>query len=307
LSLPAQFNVTGSPVTGSGTLTAAWAHQTATYFLAGPTSGPADTPAFRAVAATDVPTLNQSTSGNAATATASDHSPTQCSTGNYSTGDTTAWAANCAQVQYSQLGGTVPTWNQDTSGNAATATTAATASAAPWSGLTGIPGNFPGGATGNAATATALAATPGQCSAGQFSTGITTAGSANCSVPTQTITFSSAGSSLGTSGTIYMGIGYAGGSQYKGGFIAQRAGTVQNCSAAVAAAVTGTNYWTATLLKNGTACTSGPIIVINGGAHTVATDSTHTCTVAQYDQLTWQFTATGTIPSSDVGWASCLY
>jgi len=307
LSLPAQFNVTGSPVTGSGTLTAAWAHQTAAYFLAGPTSGPADTPAFRAIAATDVPTLNQSTSGNAATATASDHSPTQCSSGDYSTGVTTAWASNCAQVQYSDLGGTVPTWNQSTTGNALTATTATTANAAPWSGLTGIPGNFPGGATGNAATATALAATPGQCSAGQFSTGITTAGSANCSVPTQTITFSSAGSSLGTSGTIYMGIGYAGGSQYKGGFIAQRAGTVQNCSAAVAAAVTGTNYWTATLLKNGTACTSGPIIVINGGAHTVATDSTHTCTVAQYDQLTWQFTATGTIPSSDVGWASCLY
>ena len=105
-----------------------------------------------------MPTLNQSTSGNAATATASDHSPTQCSSGLYSQGDTTRWAANCATVQYSQLGGTVPTWNQSTTGNAATATTT----------------------TGNAATATALAATPGQCSSGNYATGIAAAGTANC-------------------------------------------------------------------------------------------------------------------------------
>jgi hypothetical protein len=158
LSLPAQFNVSGSPVTGSGTLTANWANETAAYFFAGPTSGPGTTPTFRAITATDVPTLNQSTSGNAATAAASDHSPTQCSSGLYSQGDTTGWAANCATVQYSQLGGTVPTWNQSTTGNAATATTT----------------------TGNAATATALAATPGQCSSGNYATGIAAAGTANC-------------------------------------------------------------------------------------------------------------------------------
>lgn len=44
--------------------------------------------------------------GNAATASASDHSPTQCTTGLYSQGNTTAWAANCAQVGYSQINGT---------------------------------------------------------------------------------------------------------------------------------------------------------------------------------------------------------
>jgi hypothetical protein len=159
LSLPAQFNITGSPVTGSGTLTAAWAHQTATYFLAGPTSGPADTPAFRAIAATDVPTLNQSTSGNAATATALAATPSQCSTNQYETGSDAQANANCSQVTYSQLGGTVPTWNQSTTGNAATATTT----------------------TGNAATATALAATPAQCTSGQYATGITAPGAANCS------------------------------------------------------------------------------------------------------------------------------
>ncbi|MGB8479493.1 MAG: hypothetical protein WCE63_11710, partial [Acidobacteriaceae bacterium] len=163
LSLPAQFSVANSPVTNSGTLTATWISQAGHSFLAGLDSSSTGTPTFRAIAADDVPTLNQSTSGNAATATASNHSPTQCSSGLYSQGDTTGWAANCATVQYSQLGGSVPTWNQSTTGNAATATTT----------------------TGNAATATALAATPGQCSSGNYATGIAAAGTANCAaVPT---------------------------------------------------------------------------------------------------------------------------
>jgi len=72
-----------------------------------------------------------STSGNAATASASDHSPSQCSTGLYSTGNTTAWAANCFTVQYSQLGGSVPTWNQDTTGSAAKINAAAIPLSAP--------------------------------------------------------------------------------------------------------------------------------------------------------------------------------
>ena len=42
--------------------------------------------------------------GNAATASASDHSPTQCGAGLYSQGDSTTWAANCAQVLWSQIG-----------------------------------------------------------------------------------------------------------------------------------------------------------------------------------------------------------
>ena len=158
LSLPAQFSVSGSPITSSGTFTVSWASQAGHSFFAGLDGSGSGTPAFRTIAADDVPTLNQSTSGNAATATASDHSPTQCSSGLYSQGDTTGWAANCATVQYSQLGGSVPTWNQSTTGNAATATNT----------------------TGNAATATALAATPGQCSSGNYATGIAAAGTANC-------------------------------------------------------------------------------------------------------------------------------
>lgn len=53
--------------------------------FAGPTSGTA-APTFRALVAADVPTLNQNTTGNAATATALATLPTPCSTGNAPTG-----------------------------------------------------------------------------------------------------------------------------------------------------------------------------------------------------------------------------
>ena len=55
LSLPAIFSVSGSPVTSSGTLTGTLANQTANYIWAGPTSGGAAAPTFRAMVAADVP------------------------------------------------------------------------------------------------------------------------------------------------------------------------------------------------------------------------------------------------------------
>ena len=55
LSLPALFSVSGSPVTTAGTLTAALATQTANLVLAGPTTGAAAAPAFRALVAGDLP------------------------------------------------------------------------------------------------------------------------------------------------------------------------------------------------------------------------------------------------------------
>lgn len=66
LALPAEFTISNSPVTGSGTLTAAWANATANYVFAGPTTGSPGTPSFRALVAADVPTLNQNTTGSAA-------------------------------------------------------------------------------------------------------------------------------------------------------------------------------------------------------------------------------------------------
>ncbi len=130
LNLPAQFTITNSPVTGSGTLTGAWNTQTAAYILAGPTTGSPAAPTFRALTATDVPTLNQSTTGNAATAT---------------------------NVLYSGLTGTVPTWNQSTTGTAANVT--GTVAAA--NGGTGEAGTITGVLYGNG-TSAATAATAAQ-------------------------------------------------------------------------------------------------------------------------------------------------
>ena len=183
---------------------------------------------------------------------------------------------------------------------------AALADAVPWSGITSVPGQFPGGATGNAASASALYAAPTTCSAGYVPTGIGANGNATGCAPAGQIQFSTAGSSLCTSSYCFMGTGYTGGSNYKGAFISPRTGTVQNCSLAVGFATTGTNYYTAVLFKNGAACTSGPTVTLNGGSHIVATDNTHTCTVAQGDQLTWQMTPTGTV-TGDVGYGTCQY
>jgi hypothetical protein len=58
--------------------------------------------------------------GNATTASASDHSPTQCGAGLYSQGDTTSWAANCAQVLWSQIG-SIPSFYYQTVQSAGTA------------------------------------------------------------------------------------------------------------------------------------------------------------------------------------------
>jgi hypothetical protein len=69
LALPSIFNVTIPTVTTSGTLTAAFNNQSANLFFAGPSTGPAATPTFRAITATDIPTLNQNTTGTASNVT----------------------------------------------------------------------------------------------------------------------------------------------------------------------------------------------------------------------------------------------
>lgn len=58
LALPGIFNVTGSPVTGSGTITGALNTQVANAIWAGPGSGAAATPVFRALVAADIPSLS---------------------------------------------------------------------------------------------------------------------------------------------------------------------------------------------------------------------------------------------------------
>ena len=55
MSMPAQFTVTNSPVSSSGTLTATWTNQTANTIFAGPSSGGAVAPTFRTLLDADIP------------------------------------------------------------------------------------------------------------------------------------------------------------------------------------------------------------------------------------------------------------
>src|SRR5215472_5176066 len=55
LTMPSEFTVTGSPVTGSGTLAVTKATESANTVFAGPTSGGAVAPTFRSLVAADMP------------------------------------------------------------------------------------------------------------------------------------------------------------------------------------------------------------------------------------------------------------
>ena len=61
-----EFDISGSPITTSGTVAITWDNQTANKFLASP-NGSTGQPSFRAIVAADVPTLNQNTTGTANT------------------------------------------------------------------------------------------------------------------------------------------------------------------------------------------------------------------------------------------------
>ena len=126
LDLPTDFTISGSPVTTSGTLTATWANQAQRKFLASPNNA-TGTPTFRAILASDVPTLNQNTTGQAGSVA---NSVTFNSSGGASP-NTTFDGSAARTVDYSTVGapktdGTdaTGTWNIGISGNAATATLA---------------------------------------------------------------------------------------------------------------------------------------------------------------------------------------
>lgn len=140
LALPAEFTVSNSPVTSSGTLTGAWATQAANYVLAGPTTGPAAAPSFRALVAGDVPTLNQNTTGSAASLSVSGQAGLLTFTGLTSTNRIKT--VRDADDTVLELGGsytptgtwnwatatvTWPTFNQNTTGQAGSVANALTA------------------------------------------------------------------------------------------------------------------------------------------------------------------------------------
>ena len=63
LSMPGIFTVSGSPVTTTGTLTATLANQNANVVFAGPSSGGAAAPTFRALVANDIPNITSLNTG----------------------------------------------------------------------------------------------------------------------------------------------------------------------------------------------------------------------------------------------------
>jgi hypothetical protein len=96
VTVPAPLTATGCSGTSVLTCAITWTGaQTANEFLATPdgTAGPVG---LRAIVVGDIPTLNQNTSGNAATATALATSPAQCPGVEFATGITAAGVANCS-------------------------------------------------------------------------------------------------------------------------------------------------------------------------------------------------------------------
>lgn len=133
LTAPGIFSVGGSPVTSSGTLALSLAVQNANKVWAGPTTGGDATPTFRSLVAGDVPTLNQNTSGSAASFTGNlvgDVSGTQGATsvnrinGVLLSGLATGIVKNTTAtgVPSIAIAADFPTLNQNTSGTASNVT-----------------------------------------------------------------------------------------------------------------------------------------------------------------------------------------
>jgi hypothetical protein len=107
--------------------------------------------------------------GNATTASASDHTPTQCGSGLYSQGDTTTWAANCSQVLWNQIGGDPALVTSFNTRTGAVTLTAADVDAV---------GNITNSTSGNAGTATAFANAPSVLTSPAVAKGVDASGNA---------------------------------------------------------------------------------------------------------------------------------
>jgi hypothetical protein len=161
LALPAQFSVSGSPVTTNGTLTAGWVNVAANVVLAGPSSGGAAAPAFRSLVAADIPSLD---AAKITTGTFADSFLAQIVTAGKVSG-----AALASLSAIPGGAGAIPAANLP----ALSALNGAVTDAQ-------VPDTI---TIDLAATATALAANGANCSGNNFALGVDAAGAAECAQP----------------------------------------------------------------------------------------------------------------------------
>jgi hypothetical protein len=100
LTMPAIFSVGGSPITSFGTLAVTLNNQSANTVLAGPISGGAVTPGFRALVGADLPTPSAVTLGGVFSVT--------CPASNWVSIISTGGAPSCTQPSYGDIAGTIP-------------------------------------------------------------------------------------------------------------------------------------------------------------------------------------------------------
>lgn len=143
--------------------------QTANTVLAGPVSGSAGAASFRPLVCADLPGGCSGGDGGSMTW------PTSAGIPNYS--GSSSWGASYSATNLIPAS-IIPVLNQNTTGNAATATYATSAGSVPYSGLTGSVPTWNQNTSGTAALATALAATPTLCSPGYAPVGILANGNA---------------------------------------------------------------------------------------------------------------------------------
>lgn len=91
LSLPSIFTISGSPVTGTGTLTGDFAAQTANRIFAGPSTGANAAPTFRTLVLDDIPSITSAKITDA-TITFGDWASNSCASGEVPTSNGSTWA-----------------------------------------------------------------------------------------------------------------------------------------------------------------------------------------------------------------------